>query len=71
MESLPLQNTFPAPLEESILESVFEEYLNPKAKETTIVISIFFLSNFITKFIFFIVDLLKDYFHDKVFYNKG
>ena len=53
MESLPLQNTFPAPLEESILESVYEEYLNPKAKETTIVISIFFFSNFITKFIYF------------------
>jgi len=36
IESLPLQNTYPAPLEESILERLYEQYLNPKAKEKTI-----------------------------------
>lgn len=33
VETVPTTQTFPCPLEESILESLYEEYLNPKPKE--------------------------------------
>jgi len=35
IEGVPTRPTYPPPLEESVLESLYEEYLNPKPKDET------------------------------------
>ena len=55
IETVPVEAMYPSPLEESVLESLYEEYLNPKPKEEIIVSrkKQSFYGQFVQKKIFF------------------